>query len=49
MRVWWSSFALHERAGFRVVGMRERLVRHAAQGDRWRDVVPLERRSSRIY
>lgn len=40
-----ASLALHERAGFRVVGVRERLGRHDAQGGRWRDVVLLERRS----
>jgi L-amino acid N-acyltransferase YncA len=39
-----ASLRLHERAGFRVVGIRERLGRH--QG-RWRDVVLLERRSAR--
>jgi phosphinothricin acetyltransferase len=44
-----ASLALHERAGFRIVGTRERLGRHAAQGDRWRDVVLLERRSPRVY
>lgn len=38
-----ASIALHERAGFRVVGRRERIGRH--QG-RWRDVLLLERRSS---
>ncbi|NLU78371.1 N-acetyltransferase [Micromonospora sp. HNM0581] len=37
-----ASLALHRRAGFRVVGTRERVGRH--QG-RWRDVVLLERRS----
>ncbi|MBO0831509.1 MAG: N-acetyltransferase [Actinobacteria bacterium] len=36
------SLALHERAGFRVVGIRERLGRHHG---RWRDVVLIERRS----
>jgi len=36
------SLALHEKAGFRVVGRRERIGRH---GDRWRDVLLLERRS----
>jgi L-amino acid N-acyltransferase YncA len=40
-----ASLALHERAGFRVVGVRERIGRHATQGNRWRDVVLLERRS----
>jgi phosphinothricin acetyltransferase len=38
-----ASLVLHERAGFRVVGVRERLGKH---GDRWRDVVLLERRSA---
>jgi L-amino acid N-acyltransferase YncA len=37
-----ASLALHERAGFRVVGTRERIGRHHG---RWRDVVLLERRS----
>jgi L-amino acid N-acyltransferase YncA len=37
-----ASLALHERAGFRVVGVRERIGRHHG---RWRDVVLLERRS----
>jgi L-amino acid N-acyltransferase YncA len=37
-----ASLALHERAGFRRVGVRERLGRHQGQ---WRDVVLLERRS----
>jgi L-amino acid N-acyltransferase YncA len=37
-----ASLALHDRAGFRRVGVRERLGRH--QG-RWRDVVLVERRS----
>ncbi len=38
-----ASLALHERAGFRVVGVRERMGRHHG---RWRDVVLLERRSA---
>lgn len=37
-----ASLALHEAAGFRVVGTRERLGR---QLGRWRDVLLLERRS----
>ncbi|MFI7658526.1 GNAT family N-acetyltransferase [Micromonospora parva] len=37
-----ASLALHERAGFRVIGVRERIGRHHG---RWRDVVLLERRS----
>src|SRR5262244_1269971 len=40
-----ASLRLHERAGFRVVGIRERLGRHHG---RWRDVVLLERRSGRV-
>ena len=40
-----ASLALHERAGFRVVGTRERIGR---QQDRWRDVVLLERRSPAV-
>ncbi|MFC3500008.1 GNAT family N-acetyltransferase [Micromonospora krabiensis] len=37
-----ASLALHQRAGFRVIGIRERVGRHHG---RWRDVVLLERRS----
>ncbi|MGX7672043.1 N-acetyltransferase family protein [Plantactinospora sp. DSM 117369] len=37
-----ASLTLHERAGFRVVGVRERVGRHHGK---WRDVVLLERRS----
>lgn len=37
-----ASLAVHERAGFRVVGTRERVGQAAG---RWRDVVLLERRS----
>jgi phosphinothricin acetyltransferase len=37
-----ASVALHQAAGFRVVGVRERLGRHHG---RWRDVVLIERRS----
>ena len=37
-----ASLALHERAGFRVVGTRERIGQHHG---RWRDVVFIERRS----
>lgn len=40
-----ASLALHERAGFRVIGTRERLGRHL---DRWRDVLMLERRSPEV-
>ncbi|GAA3135096.1 GNAT family N-acetyltransferase [Planomonospora alba] len=37
-----ASLALHARAGFRVVGIRERIGRHHGV---WRDVVAVERRS----
>ena len=40
-----ASLALHDRAGFRVVGVRERVGRHHG---RWRDVVLLERRSTAV-
>ena len=40
-----ASLALHQRCGFRVVGVRERLGR---QNGVWRDVVLLERRSPAI-
>lgn len=43
-----ASLALHQRAGFRIVGLRERIGRHLAQGNRWRDVVLLERRSPAV-
>jgi phosphinothricin acetyltransferase len=38
-----ASIALHHRAGFRVVGVRERL---GSMDGRWRDVVLMERRSA---
>jgi phosphinothricin acetyltransferase len=37
-----ASLAVHERAGFRVIGTRQRIGRHHG---RWRDVVLVERRS----
>ncbi|UQA97592.1 GNAT family N-acetyltransferase [Streptomyces halobius] len=40
-----ASLALHERAGFRVIGTRERIGRHRGA---WRDVVLLERRSPAV-
>ncbi|HEU5106946.1 MAG TPA: GNAT family N-acetyltransferase [Micromonosporaceae bacterium] len=43
-----ASLALHHAAGFRTVGVRERVGRHAAQGNRWRDVVFIERRSPHV-
>ena len=38
-----ASVALHERCGFRVVGIRERIAEKRGE---WRDVVLMERRSS---
>ncbi len=38
-----ASIALHERAGFRIVGRREKL---GQMNGRWRDVVLMERRST---
>jgi len=40
-----ASLALHQRAGFRTVGVRERLGRHHGV---WRDVLTIERRSPAI-
>ncbi|MFD0407958.1 GNAT family N-acetyltransferase [Kitasatospora sp. NPDC127116] len=40
-----AGLALHARAGFRVIGTRERIGRHHG---RWRDVVLLERRSPAV-
>lgn len=40
-----ASLALHQGAGFRVVGVRERFGRHHGA---WRDVVLLERRSALV-
>lgn len=40
-----ASLALHRRAGFRVIGRRERIGR---QHGRWRDVLLLERRSPTV-
>ncbi|MFI6243320.1 GNAT family N-acetyltransferase [Micromonospora sp. NPDC050795] len=40
-----ASLALHQRVGFRVIGVRERVGRHHG---RWRDVILLERRSPTI-
>ncbi|MFC9266373.1 GNAT family N-acetyltransferase [Streptomyces zhihengii] len=40
-----ASLALHQRAGFRVIGTRERIGRHHGT---WRDVVLVERRSPLI-
>ena len=40
-----ASLRLHEAAGFRVVGVRERIAHHRGA---WTDVILLERRSTRI-
>ncbi|AYV26222.1 N-acyltransferase YncA [Streptomyces sp. ADI95-16] len=41
-----ASLALHQRAGFRILGTRERIGRHHG---RWRDVILLERRSLKDF
>ena len=43
-----ASLAFHHAAGFRTVGIRERIGRHESQGNRWRDVIFIERRSPHI-
>ena len=45
-----ASLALHRAAGFREVGIRERVGRMASGplAGRWRDVILIERRSSRV-
>jgi L-amino acid N-acyltransferase YncA len=40
-----ASLALHQRAGFRIIGTRTRIARHHG---RWRDVVAIERRSPAV-
>lgn len=40
-----ASVALHKTCGFRQIGIRQRLGK---VGDRWRDVLLLERRSSAV-
>lgn len=40
-----ASLALHQRAGFRIIGTRERIGRHRGA---WRDVVLVERRSPSV-
>lgn len=40
-----ASLTLHQRAGFRIIGTRERVGRHHG---RWRDVILFERRSPAI-
>jgi L-amino acid N-acyltransferase YncA len=43
-----ASLALHRAAGFRTVGLRARVGCHLAQGNRWRDVIFIERRSPHV-
>jgi L-amino acid N-acyltransferase YncA len=45
-----ASVALHQALGFETVGLRRRLgkMRHGPLAGRWRDVLSLERRSSRV-
>ena len=40
-----ASVALHQAAGFRIIGTRERIGQHHG---RWRDVLFIERRSTTI-
>jgi phosphinothricin acetyltransferase len=40
-----ASIRLHERAGFRTIGTREKIGK---MGDRWRDTVLLEKRSKSV-
>ena len=42
-----ASLALHERAGFRRLGVQEKIGKHGDRG--WRDVVRLERRSPNVF
>lgn len=44
-----ASRALHRAAGFREVGIRERIGRDTARGNRWRDVIFIERRSPHVH
>lgn len=43
-----ATLALHERAGFRIVGRRERIARmsHGPSSGQWRDTLLIERRST---
>ena len=45
-----ASLALHEAAGFRVVGVRKRIgvMTYGPMAGQWRDVVTVERRSPRV-
>lgn len=45
-----ASMALHERAGFRTIGIRDRVgkMQHGPLAGQWRDVVLMERRSATV-
>jgi len=44
----WTAFDASKLPGFRTVGVRERVGRHLAQDNRWRDVIVIERRSPHL-
>jgi L-amino acid N-acyltransferase YncA len=44
-----ASLRLHERAGFRVIGIRHHPGRDQRPGGAWRDVALVERRSATVY
>jgi phosphinothricin acetyltransferase len=44
-----ASLRLHEKAGFRVIGIRHHVGRVQRPGGAWRDVALVERRSDRVY
>jgi L-amino acid N-acyltransferase YncA len=44
-----ASLRLHERAGFRIIGVRHHPGRDQRPGGAWRDVVLIERRSATVY
>ena len=44
-----ASLRLHEKAGFRVIGVRRHPGRDQRPGGAWRDVVLIERRSTTVY
>jgi phosphinothricin acetyltransferase len=44
-----ASLRLHEKAGFAVIGIRDRSGRDQRPDGAWRDVVLIERRSTTVY
>ena len=44
-----ASMRLHEKAGFRVIGLRHHIGRVQRPGGNWRDVALVERRSPTVY